>query len=110
MNEKILITSISRKQIYERTKKLFNILMVFTDRGYLGTKNKGLLLKDKNIQFICFDERNYYLYVKLNNEQKMIFLINDDFVFIIEKDFLRKEEIRKEYEYFNIINEIIEEL
>ena len=40
----------------------------------------------------------------------MIFLINDDFVFIIEKDFLRKEEIRKEYEYFNIINEIIEEL
>lgn len=91
---------------YERTKKLFNILMVFTDRGYLGTKNKGLLLKDKNIQFICLD-KNYYLYVKLNNEQEIIFLINDNFVFVIEKDFLRKE---KEYQYLNVINEIIKEL
>lgn len=91
---------------YERTKKLFNILMVFTDRGYLGTKNKGLLLKDKNIQFICLDKK-YYLYVKLNNEQEIIFLINDNFVFVIEKDFLRKE---KEYQYLNVINEIIKEL
>lgn len=105
-----MITTLSREtKFYERTKKLFNILMVFTDRGYLGTKNKGLLLKDKNIQFICLD-KNYYLHVKLNNEQEMIFLINDNFVFVIEKDFLRKEEIRKEYKYFNIINEIIEEL
>ena len=80
--------------------------MVFTDRGYLGTKNKGLLLKDKNIQFICLGE-NYYLHVKLNNEQEMIFLINDNFVFVIEKDFLRKE---KEYQYLNVINEIIKEL
>lgn len=106
-----MITTLSREtNFYERTKKLFNILMIFTDRGYLGTKNKGLLLKDKNIQFICLDEINYYLYVELNNRQKIIFLINDNFVFVIEKDFLRKEEIRKEYEYFNIINEIIEEL
>lgn len=46
-----MITTLSREtNFYERTKKLFNILMVFTDRGYLGTKNKGLLLKDKNIQ------------------------------------------------------------
>ena len=102
-----MITTLSREtNFYERTKKLFNILMVFTDRGYLGTKNKGLLLKDKNIQFICLDE-NYYLHVKLNNEQEMIFLINDNFVFVIEKDFLRKE---KEYQYLNIINEIIKEL
>lgn len=102
-----MITTLSREtNFYERTKKLFNILMVFTDRGYLGTKNKGLLLKDKNIQFICLGE-NYYLHVKLNNEQEMIFLINDNFVFVIEKDFLRKE---KEYQYLNVINEIIKEL
>ena len=37
----------------------------------------------------------------------MIFLINDNFVFVIEKDFLRKE---KEYQYLNVINEIIKEL
>ena len=102
-----MITTLSREtNFYERTKKLFNILMVFTDRGYLGTKNKGLLLKDKNIQFICLD-KNYYLYVKLNNEQEIIFLINDNFVFVIEKDFLRKE---KEYQSLNVINEIIKEL
>lgn len=104
MNE--LIHQYQEKQIYERTKKLFNILMPFVYKGMLGTKNKGLLLKDKNIQFICLDERNYYLYIELNNEQEIIFLINDNFVFIIEKDF----SIKKNNKYLNIINEIIEEL
>lgn len=104
MNE--LIRQYQEKQIYERTKKLFDILISFVYKGMLGTKNKGLLLKDKNIQFICLDERNYYLYIKLNNEQEIIFLINDNFVFIIEKDF----SIKKNNKYLNIINEIIEEL